>query len=68
MSGEARLTAEPLGAGGAADDDRGGHGPAAALIKQRRAVRLQQGLELGEQVTFLTRDLPDPCDQGFGDP
>ena len=54
VPGEARFGAEPLGAGGVADDDRGGDGPAAALVEQLRAVRLDQRLELGEQLLLFS--------------
>jgi hypothetical protein len=45
---EARVGREAFGAGGVTDDDRSGHRSAAMLGQQRRAVRLDQALELGE--------------------
>lgn len=68
MSGEARLTAEPLGAGGAADDDRGGHGADALLLEELWGVRLDQGGELCEQFLLFFGDLVDPPQLCFDDP
>ena len=68
VSGEARFAAEALGAGGAADDHRGGHGADAALLEQLRGVCLDQRGELGEQLALLAGDLVDPPQQRLGDP
>jgi len=57
-----------LSAGGVTDDDRGGDRSAAGLFKQRRAVCLDQDLELGEDVSLLARDLTNPRDQRSNDP
>ena len=57
---EARVGREPFGAGGVADDDRGGDRSAAALVEQLRAVSLDQRLELGEERLLLLADLADP--------
>jgi len=65
---EARVGREPLGAGGVADDDRGGDRAAAMLGEQLRAVSLDQRLELGEQLAFLVVDLADPLEDHAGDP
>ena len=51
---------EPLSAGGAADDDRGGDRSAAGLGDELRSVRVDQAGELGEQLAFLAADLGDP--------
>jgi hypothetical protein len=59
---EARVGREALGAGGVADDDRGGDRAAAALGEQLRAVSLDQRLELGEQRLLLLADLADPLE------
>ena len=49
VSGEVPVGREPLGAGGVADDDRGGHGSAAGLGDELGSVRVDQAGELGEQ-------------------
>ena len=49
------------------DDDRGGDRSAARLFQQCRAVRLDQDLELGEDVALLARDLTNPRDEGPSD-
>src|SRR5579875_3889029 len=64
---ETGVGTEPLRAGGVTDDDRGGHDPAAGLLKQRRAVSFDQGLELCEEIALLTGDLTDPGHEPFGD-
>ena len=68
VPGEARFAAEPLGAGGAADDHRGGDGADASLLKQLRGVGLDQGGELGEQFLLFFGDLVDPPQLRLGDP
>ena len=50
VASELRLRGEALRAGGVTNDDRRGHGPAAVLGEQLRAARLDQRVELGEQV------------------
>ena len=50
-----------------ADDDRGGHGPAASVGEQLRAVRLDERGELGEELAFPAGDVADPSQQRFGD-
>jgi hypothetical protein len=67
VPGEARVGREPLGAGGVADDDRGGDRSAAALGQQLRAVSFDQRLDLGEQRRLLAVDLADPLQDRFRD-
>ena len=57
MASEARLAAEPFGAGGPADDDRGGDGSDARLCKQLWGVGLKQSGELVEQLALFFLDL-----------
>ena len=59
---------EPLSAGGVADDDRGGHRPAAGLGKQLRAWASIRPVSSVEQLAFLAADLGDPPEQPSGDP
>jgi hypothetical protein len=56
-----------LGAGGAADDDRGGDGPDAGLLEELGGVGLDQRGELVEQVALLAGDVVDPPQECFGD-
>jgi hypothetical protein len=67
VPGEVPIGREPLRAGGVADEDRGGHRPAAGLGEQLRGVGVDQAGELGEQFAFLAADLGDPLEQLFGD-
>ena len=67
VPGEARFAAEPLRAGGAADDHRRGDGADALLREQLRRVRLEQLGELREQLLLLLADLVDPSQLRFGD-
>ena len=67
VAGEARVGREPLGAGGVADDDRGGDRPAAVLAKQRRAVSVDQCFELYAQLALRERDLTDSLEDQLRD-
>jgi hypothetical protein len=57
VAGEAGVGREPFGAGGAADDDRGGDGAAGVFGEQLGALSFGQRFELDEQLAFLTVDL-----------
>ena len=67
VTGKAGVAAESLGAGGVADDDRGGDGAAAGLGGQLGRVRVDQGGELGEEFVLFVADLVDAGQGGFGD-
>jgi len=64
---EASVGREPLGAGGVADDDRGGDRAAASFGEQLRAVSFDQRLELGEQRLLFSADLADPLEDRLRD-
>ena len=67
VAGEARVGREALGAGGVADDDRGGDRPAAVLGQQCGAVSFDQRFDFGEQLALLAVDVSDPLEDQFRD-
>ncbi len=68
VPGEARLAAEPFGAGSAADDHRRRHRPDARLFQELRGVSLKQHGELVEHFLLLFADFVDPAQLLLLDP
>ena len=63
VSGEAGVGGEALGAGGVADQDRGGDRAAAVLGEQLRRVSGDQRGRAGSELVALAGDLVDPLQQ-----
>jgi hypothetical protein len=56
---ERRVAFEAFGAGGPADQDRGGQRPAAGFVEQLRAMRLDQAQQLELERVDAARELTD---------
>jgi hypothetical protein len=65
---EVRVGGEPLGAGGLADQDRGGDRAAAELGEQLRTIGSNEGVQLALELARLTGELADLSDLLFRDP